>query len=110
MLSSGYLYSATPINHMVSSFRSASPIPQARIAQRLTEDFETKVGNLALGGVASSGRRTLSIMSRVSSKKEIISSAGNSEGKGDDEYTDGDEEIGAAGFTSRNVIPDDVAG
>lgn len=79
------------------------------MAQRLTEEFETKVGgNPVLGGVASSGRRTLSIMSRVSSRREVIS-AGNSEGKGDDEYTDADEEIGAAGFTSRNVIPDDVA-
>lgn len=76
---------------------------------KLSEEFETKVGgNLALGGAVSSGRRTLPIMSRVSSRRETAS--GNSEGKGDDdEDTDADEEIGPAGFTSRNVIPDDVA-
>lgn len=79
------------------------------MAPKSGEDLEASVGgNLALGSGPSSGRGILSMISRASSRRRTAS-AGMEGVVDDEEETAVDEEMGDAGFTGRNAVPDDVA-
>lgn len=76
------------------------------MAPKSAEDLDASVGgNLALGSDPSSSRGILSMLSRASSRKRTASAElmGVVE-----EETAVDEEMGDAGFTGRNAVPDDA--